>query len=87
MGFSTLMRLAVDQIAPKKVPGRFVAGDILVAEKRGPNMPLPTLVDLPGTFQNPTKDQSSVDIKAIDDLTDRSVKIFRTVVLAVARGN
>lgn len=87
MDFSTLMRLAVDQIAPKNVPGRFATGDILVVEKRGPNMPLLTVVDLPGLVRNPNNDQSADDIKAINDLTDYYMKSSRTIVLAVVGGN
>jgi GTPase SAR1 family protein len=87
MSFHTLMRLAVDQIAPKNIPGRFAAGDILVVEKRGPNMPLLTVVDLPGLVKNPNNDQSADDIKAINDLTDRYMKSSRTIILAVVGGN
>jgi hypothetical protein len=87
MSFDTLMRLAVEEIAPKNVPGRFVAGDILVVEKRGPNMPLLTVVDLPGLVKNPNNDQSADDIKAINDLTDRYMKSSRTIILAVVGGN
>ena len=87
MSFDTLMKLAVDQIAPKNIPGRFAAGDILVVEKRGPNMPLLTVVDLPGLVKNPNNDQSADDIKAINDLTDRYMKSSRTIILAVVGGN
>ena len=85
--FSTLMRQAVNEIAPKNVPGRFVAEDVLVVEKRGPNMPLLTMVDLPGFVSVPNTDQSPDDIKAINDLTDRYMKSSRAIILAVVGGN
>ncbi|KAE8448873.1 hypothetical protein EG329_008875 [Mollisiaceae sp. DMI_Dod_QoI] len=85
--FDVLMNHAVDQIAPKGIPGRFATRDVLVVEKQGPNMPLLTLVDLPGLVQNPNNDQSKEDIKAINDLTDRYMKNPRTIILAVIGGN
>ena len=87
MGFGILMRLAIHQMAPKNVPGRFATGDILVVERRGPDLPFLTVVDLPGLVRNPNKDQSSEDIKAINDLTDRYRKSSRTIILAVIGGN
>ncbi|MCJ1260508.1 hypothetical protein MMC22_000369 [Lobaria immixta] len=87
MSFQTLMSLAVDQIAPKNIPGRFAAGDILVVEKRGPNLPLLTVIDLPGLVKNANNDQSADDIKAINALTDRYMKNSRTIILAVVAGN
>jgi GTPase SAR1 family protein len=85
--FDTLMRLAVDLIAPKNIPGRFAARDILVVEKRGPDMPLLTLVDLPGLVKNANNDQSLEDIKTIESLSDRYMKSSRTIILAVVGGN
>ena len=85
--FQQLMKLAIDQIAPKNVPGRFATGDILVVEKEGPDMPLLTIVDLPGLVKNPNNDQNADDIKAINDLTDRYMKSSRTIILAVVGGN
>ena len=74
MPFETLMRAAVDLIAPKNIPGRFAARDILVVEKRGPDMPLLTLVDLPGLVRNANNDQSLEDIKTIDSLSNQYMK-------------
>ncbi|EON97122.1 putative interferon-induced gtp-binding protein mx protein [Phaeoacremonium minimum UCRPA7] len=85
--FDTLMRYAVDLIAPKNIPGRFAARDILVVEKRGPDMPLLTLVDLPGLVKNANNDQSLEDIKTIESLCDRYMKSSRTIILAVVGGN
>ena len=85
--FDTLMRMAVDLIAPKNIPGRFAARDILVVEKRGPDMPLLTLVDLPGLVKNANNDQSLEDIKTIESLSDRYMKSSRTIILAVVGGN
>src|SRR4051812_6365088 len=85
--FDTLMRLAVDLIAPKNIPGRFAARDILVVEKRGPDLPLLTLVDLPGLVRNANNDQSLDDIKTIEALSDRYMKSSRTIILAVVGGN
>lgn len=87
MSFETLMRTAVDLIAPKEIPGRFAARDILVVEKRGPDMPLLTLVDLPGLVRNANNDQSLEDIKTIEELSDRYMKSSRTIILAVVGGN
>ncbi|KAF3351318.1 hypothetical protein VdG2_00825 [Verticillium dahliae VDG2] len=87
MPFDALMRSAVDLIAPKNIPGRFAARDILVVEKRGPDMPLLTLVDLPGLVRNANNDQSLDDIKTIDTLCDRYMKSSRTIILAVVGGN
>ncbi|KAF2192373.1 hypothetical protein K469DRAFT_716906 [Zopfia rhizophila CBS 207.26] len=85
--FDVIMNLASVQIAPKDVPGRFAAGDLLVVEMKGPSMPLLTLVDLPGLVTNPNNDQSIEDIKAINDLTDRYMVNPRTIILAVVGGN
>ncbi|KAF3762785.1 hypothetical protein M406DRAFT_347665 [Cryphonectria parasitica EP155] len=87
MSFEHLMRYAVDLIAPKNIPGRFAARDILVVEKRGPDLPLLTLVDLPGLVKNANNDQSLDDIKTIESLCDRYMKSSRTIVLAVVGGN
>ncbi|KAK3935822.1 P-loop containing nucleoside triphosphate hydrolase protein [Diplogelasinospora grovesii] len=87
MPFEALMREAVDLIAPKNIPGRFAARDILVVEKRGPDMPLLTLVDLPGLVRNANNDQSLEDIKTIETLSDRYMKSSRTIILAVVGGN
>ncbi|KAK4226821.1 P-loop containing nucleoside triphosphate hydrolase protein [Podospora fimiseda] len=87
MRFEDLMRTAVDLIAPKNIPGRFAARDILVVEKRGPDMPLLTLVDLPGLVRNANNDQSPEDIKTIATLSDRYMKSSRTIILAVVGGN
>lgn len=87
MPFEQLMRSAVDMIAPKNIPGRFAARDILVVEKRGPDMPLLTLVDLPGLVRNANNDQSLEDIRTIEALSDRYMKSSRTIILAVVGGN
>ncbi|KAI7777050.1 hypothetical protein LA080_004210 [Diaporthe eres] len=87
MNFEQLMRYAVDLIAPKNIPGRFAARDILVVEKRGPDMPLLTLVDLPGLVRNANNDQSLDDIKTIETLCERYMKSSRTIILAVVGGN
>lgn len=87
MSFNDLMDFAIDQIAPKNIPGRFVAQDVLVVEKTGPNLPLLTVVDLPGLVRVPNNRQSTDDIKAIDDLTNHYMKSSRTIILAVIAGN
>ncbi|KAK3335857.1 P-loop containing nucleoside triphosphate hydrolase protein [Cercophora scortea] len=87
MSFEALMRAAVDLIAPKNIPGRFAARDILVVEKRGPEMPLLTLVDLPGLVRNANNDQSLEDIRTIESLSERYMKSSRTIILAVVGGN
>ncbi|KAL5323754.1 hypothetical protein ACEPPN_008295 [Leptodophora sp. 'Broadleaf-Isolate-01'] len=85
--FDVLMSHAVEQIAPKRIPGRFATRDVLVVEKTGPTEPLLTLVDLPGLVRNANNDQSEDDIKAINDLTDKYMKSSRTIILAVVGGN
>ncbi|KAH8890464.1 hypothetical protein GQ53DRAFT_824606 [Thozetella sp. PMI_491] len=87
ISFETLMRSAVDLIAPKNIPGRFAARDILVIEKRGPDMPLLTLIDLPGLVKNPNNEQNLEDIKTIEALSDHYMKSPRTLILAVVGGN
>jgi len=78
--FEAMMRHAVELIAPKNIPGRFAARDILVVEKRGPDLPLLTLVDLPGLVRNANNDQSLDDIKTIEALSDRYMKSSRTII-------
>jgi hypothetical protein len=85
--FETMMRDATALIAPKNIPGRFTAKDILVVEKTGPDMPLLTLVDLPGLVRVANREQSEVDIQTIDALSDRYMKSSRTIILAVIGGN
>jgi GTPase SAR1 family protein len=87
VSFDALMRAAVDLIAPKNMPGQFAAKDILVVEKRGPDMPLLTVVDLPGLVRNANNDQSLEDIQTIEALSDRYMKSSRTIILAVVAGN
>ncbi|KAF5562720.1 interferon-regulated resistance GTP-binding protein [Fusarium napiforme] len=85
--FDAMMRDATELIAPKSVPGRFAARDILVVEKEGPDMPLLTLVDLPGLVRVANRDQSESDIQTIEALSDRYMKSSRTIILAVIGGN
>ncbi|KAK3192325.1 hypothetical protein K4F52_001538 [Lecanicillium sp. MT-2017a] len=87
MPFEMLMRDATELIAPKNIPGRFAAKDILVVEKTGPDMPLLTLVDLPGLVRVANRDQSADDIETIEALSDRYMKSSRTIILAVIGGN
>ena len=87
MSFEGMMRDATELIAPRDVPGRFAARDILVVEKSGPDMPLLTLVDLPGLVRVANRDQSDADIQTIEALSDRYMKSPRTVILAVIGGN
>lgn len=85
--FESMMRDAVELIAPRNIPGRFAARDVLVVEKRGPDMPLLTLVDLPGLVRVSNRDQSEADIQTIEALSDRYMKSSRTIILAVIGGN
>ncbi|KAG6002880.1 hypothetical protein E4U21_002702 [Claviceps maximensis] len=87
MSFESMMRDATQLIAPRDVPGRFAARDILVVEKSGPDLPLLTLVDLPGLVRVANRDQSEADIQTIDALSDRYMKSPRTIILAVIGGN
>lgn len=87
MSFESLMRDATELIAPKNIPGRFAARDILVVERTGPDMPLLTLVDLPGLVRVANRDQSEADIQTIEDLSDHYMKSSRTIILAVIGGN
>lgn len=85
--FEALMYQAVDLIAPRNIPGRFAAKDVLVVEKSGPNLPLLNCVDLPGLVRNANNDQSMDDIRAIEELTDMYMKSSRTIILAIVGGN
>lgn len=85
--FEALMRDATELIAPRDIPGRFAACDILVVEKTGPEMPLLTLVDLPGLVRVANRDQSEADIETIEALSDHYMKSPRTIILAVIGGN
>ncbi|KAL4722109.1 hypothetical protein ACLX1H_010880 [Fusarium chlamydosporum] len=85
--FDSMMRDATELIAPRSIPGRFAARDILVVEKSGPDMPLLTLVDLPGLVRVANRDQSENDIQTIEALSDRYMKSSRTIILAVIGGN
>ncbi|KZZ94297.1 Dynamin, GTPase domain protein [Moelleriella libera RCEF 2490] len=85
--FEGMMREATELIAPRGIPGRFAARDILVLEKSGPDMPLLTLVDLPGLVRVANRDQSEADIQTIEALSDRYMKSSRTIILAVIGGN
>lgn len=87
LSFESMMREATELIAPKNIPGRFAAKDILVVEKTGPDMPLLTLVDLPGLVRVANRDQSEADIQTIETLSDRYMKSSRTIILAVVGGN
>ncbi|QPH15997.1 hypothetical protein C2857_000537 [Epichloe festucae Fl1] len=87
MSFEGMMRDATGLIAPRDMPGRFAARDILVVEKSGPDMPLLTLVDLPGLVRVANRDQSEADIQTIEALSDRYMKNPRTIILAVIGGN
>jgi hypothetical protein len=85
--FSTLMEEASELIAPKNLPGRFAAKDVLIIEKSGPRLPHLTLVDLPGLVSNENTFQNGDDLAAIESLTDRYMKSRRTIILAVVGGN
>ncbi|KAM0240728.1 hypothetical protein ACHAP5_007934 [Fusarium lateritium] len=85
--FDAMMRDATELIAPRSIPGRFAARDILVVEKSGPDMPLLTLVDLPGLVRVANRDQSESDIQTIEVLSERYMKSPRTIILAVIGGN
>lgn len=87
MPFEAVMRQASDLISPRHLPGRFAARDILVIEKTGPQMPLLTLVDLPGLVRVANRDQSEADIRTIEDLSDHYAGSRRTIILAVIGGN
>jgi hypothetical protein len=85
--FDAMMREATELIAPRNMPGRFAARDILVVEKTGPEMPMLSLVDLPGLVRVANRDQSEADIQTIEALSDRYMKSSRTIILAVIGGN
>ncbi|ORY08350.1 P-loop containing nucleoside triphosphate hydrolase protein [Clohesyomyces aquaticus] len=85
--FEAVMRAAVKEIAPQGMSVRFAAKDVLVVEKCGPDLPMLTVVDLPGLVSVANRDQSKEDILAIEDLTDRYMRSSRTIVLAIVSGN
>ena len=61
--------------------------DKLVIESFGRDLPLLTLVDLPGIVKNHNTDQTPEDIAAIEAITDRYMRASRTVILVVIGGN
>ncbi|KAM0249515.1 hypothetical protein ACHAQJ_009021 [Trichoderma viride] len=85
--FDAMMREATELIAPRNMPGRFAARDILIVEKTGPEMPMLSLVDLPGLVRVANREQSEADIQTIEALSDRYMKSSRTIILAVIGGN
>lgn len=82
--FEDLFREAADLLNPKD---KFATRDVLVVEKFGPDLPLLTLVDLPGLVRNPNNDQNEADIAAIDAITDDYMQKPRSIILAVVGGN
>jgi hypothetical protein len=83
--FEELFKLAKAEITENS--RKFATRDKLIIERHGPNLPLLTLVDLPGLVRNANDDQTDGDIAAIEALTDRYMKAPHTVILAVIGAN
>ncbi|KAK3380689.1 hypothetical protein B0T24DRAFT_571585 [Lasiosphaeria ovina] len=64
----------------------FAFKDKLVIEKSGPDLPLLTLVDLPGLVLNANEQQTKEDIQMIEALSEVYMKNPATVILAVVSG-
>ncbi|KAK0723511.1 hypothetical protein B0T26DRAFT_871331 [Lasiosphaeria miniovina] len=64
----------------------FAFKDKLVIEKSGPDLPLLTLVDLPGLVLNANEQQTKEDIQMIEALSELYMKNPATVILAVVSG-
>lgn len=70
-------------IDPRNSEAKRFSKDILRFEVTGPKQPSLTLVDLPGLFQAPSKDQTNEDTKSVRDLVLNYMKNKRSVILAV----
>ena len=65
----------------------FASKDKIVIEKSGPNLPLLTLVDLPGLVRIANTQHTAEDLRIIDALTDAYMHDPNTIILAVVSGN
>ncbi len=66
---------------------KFAAGHKLIIEKSGPDLPLLTLIDLPGLVKIPNSEQTPEDLQMIEALSDMYMKDSATIILAVVSGN
>lgn len=58
-------------------------GDVLVVEKRGPEMPLVSLVDLPGLYASSSPEQTSSDAEKVRQIVRHYMESPRSVILLV----
>ncbi|KAF2728002.1 hypothetical protein EJ04DRAFT_593292 [Polyplosphaeria fusca] len=63
--------------------GQAFSRDLLRVEVSGPDRPHLTIVDLPGLIHSETKQQSSSDIKLVQDVVKSYMKEPRSIILAV----
>lgn len=70
-------------IAPEDPKAKRFSDDILRFEVTGPNQPSLTLVDLPGLFQAPNRNQTEEDTESVKNLVLQYMKNKRSVILAV----
>jgi len=66
---------------------RGIYEDILTVDLSGPDLPMLTLVDLPGYVQTHTNGQSETIKKEIENLAEKYLEKERTIVLAVVSAN
>ena len=85
--FARFITDATAKINGSSVPGRFASQDVLVVEKSGPDMPMLTLVDLPGLVRVQNNDHTQEDVRAIAAISDNYMKSPTTIILAVIAGN
>ncbi|KAA1084018.1 hypothetical protein PGT21_014530 [Puccinia graminis f. sp. tritici] len=62
---------------------RVIYDDILTVELSGPELPMLTLVDLPGYVQTHTLGQSETIVQEIENLVEKYISEPRTIILAV----
>jgi GTP-binding protein EngB required for normal cell division len=63
-----------------------VSEDILHIEISGPDMPMLTLVDLPGFYHSETKDQSAEGIAIVERLANRYMSQKSSIILTIVSG-
>ncbi|KAN0099166.1 P-loop containing nucleoside triphosphate hydrolase [Hyaloscypha variabilis] len=57
--------------------------DVLIIEKHGPNLPILSLMDLPGLFQGESADQDERSREIVAGMVDKQVRLKNNVILLV----
>ncbi|MCJ1393301.1 hypothetical protein MMC18_006173 [Xylographa bjoerkii] len=79
---AVLMDLPTTTRVTQKATKRF-SSDVLKIEIVGPKQPHLSVVDVPGLYHNPTKEQTASDLKTIRALIAGYIEDKRTIILAV----